>query len=179
STVLVGLLGFGVWVHHMFAVGMDQLTMSVFSAVSMTIAIPSAIQVFAWLATIWKGRPVLTTSMLFALGFIVLFVIGGVSGVMTAVVPFDWQMTDTYFVVAHLHYVLVGANVFPVFAGLYYWLPKMSGRLMSERLGRWNFWLMFAGFNIGFFPMHISGLLGMPRRVFTYPAGIGWDLPNL
>jgi heme/copper-type cytochrome/quinol oxidase subunit 1 len=117
--------------------------------------------------------------MLFALGFIVLFTIGGVSGVMGAVVPFDWQITDTYFIVAHLHYVLVGANVFPVFAGLYYWLPKMTGRLMDERLGRWNFWLMFIGFNIGFFPMHIAGLLGMPRRVFTYPAGVGWNTVNL
>jgi heme/copper-type cytochrome/quinol oxidase subunit 1 len=179
ATVLIGLLGFGVWVHHMFAVGMPQLSMTVFSAVSMTIAIPSAIQVFAWIATVWTGRPVLTTSMLFALGFIVLFVIGGISGVMTAVVPFDWQVTDTYFIVGHLHYVLVGANVFPVFAGLYYWLPKMTGRMINEKLGRWNFWLMFVGFNLGFFPMHIAGLLGMPRRVYTYPAGLGWDTINL
>ena len=150
-----------------------------FSAASMVISIPSAVAVFAWLATIWHGRPVMKTPFLFAAGFIVLFVIGGVSGVVTAAVPFDWQVTDTYFVVAHLHYVLVGINVFPVIAGFYYWLPKMTGRLLDERLGRWNFWMMFIGFNLGFFPMHIAGLLGMPRRVYTYPAGLGWDSVNM
>jgi cytochrome c oxidase subunit 1/cytochrome c oxidase subunit I+III len=150
-----------------------------FSAASMVIAIPSAVAVFAWLATIWHGRPVMRTAFLFAAGFIVLFVMGGVSGVVTAAVPFDWQVTDTYFVVAHLHYVLVGINVFPVIAGFYFWLPKMTGRMLDERLGRWNFWTMFLGFNLGFFPMHIAGLLGMPRRVYTYPAGLGWDTVNL
>jgi cytochrome c oxidase subunit 1/cytochrome c oxidase subunit I+III len=113
------------------------------------------------------------------LGFIALFVIGGVSGVMTAAVPFDWQLTDTYFVVAHLHYVLIGANVFPVFAAFYYWLPKITGRLLDERLGRWSFWLMFIGFNLGFFPMHLMGLAGMPRRIYTYPSGLGWGEMNL
>src|SRR5262249_33255809 len=117
--------------------------------------------------------------LLFIAGFIVLFVIGGVSGVMTAAVPFDWQLTDSYFVVAHLHYVLIGINVFPVIAAFYFWLPKMTGRMLSERLGRWNFWVMFVGFNLTFFPMHISGLLGMPRRVYTYAPGLGWSLPNL
>lgn len=179
ATVATGLIGFGVWVHHMFAAGLHGLSMSFFSAASMTVTIPSAIQVFAWIATLWYGRPRLATPMLFALGFLVLFTIGGLSGVMTAVIPFDWQVTDTYFVVAHLHYVLVGANVFPVFAGLYYWFPKMTGRLLDERLGRWNFWLMFVGFNLGFFPMHVAGLLGMPRRVYTYEGGIGWSAVNL
>jgi heme/copper-type cytochrome/quinol oxidase subunit 1 len=145
----------------------------------MVITIPSAVAVFAWLATIWHGRPVLRAPFLFAAGFIVLFVIGGVSGVATAAVPFDRQLTDTYFVVAHLHYVLVGINVFPVIAGFYYWLPKMTGRMLNERLGRWNFWTMFLGFNLGFFPMHIAGLLGMPRRIYTYPAGLGWGTVNL
>jgi cytochrome c oxidase subunit 1/cytochrome c oxidase subunit I+III len=177
--VLTGFVGFGVWVHHMFAVGMPQLSMGFFSAASMAISIPSGVQVFAWIATLWTGRPVLRTSLLFAVGFIVLFVMGGITGVMAAAVPFDWQIHDTYFVVAHLHYVLVGANMFPVFAAFYYWLPKITGRMMNERLGRWNFWLMFIGFNLAFFPMHISGLLGMPRRVYTFPGGIGWDLSNL
>jgi heme/copper-type cytochrome/quinol oxidase subunit 1 len=135
--------------------------------------------VFAWLATLWKGKPVITTAMLFALGFIVLFVMGGVTGVMVASIPFDQQVTDSYFVVAHLHYVLIGANVFPVFAAFYYWLPKITGRLLSERLGRWNFWLMFIGFNLAFFPMHIVGLHGMPRRIATYQPGLGWDAANL
>jgi cytochrome c oxidase subunit 1/cytochrome c oxidase subunit I+III len=137
------------------------------------------VQVFAWIATLWRGRPVMTTAMHFCLGFIAVFVVGGLSGVITAIVPFDWQITDTYFVVAHLHYVLIGANLFPVLAALYYWFPKMSGRLASERAGRWSFWLVFVGFNVAFFPMHISGLMGMPRRVWTYPAGMGWDGINL
>jgi heme/copper-type cytochrome/quinol oxidase subunit 1 len=179
ATVSTGILGFGVWVHHMFATGLPPLSMSFFSAASLVITIPSGIAVFAWIATIWYGRPVITTSFLFMAGFIVLFVIGGVSGVATAAIAFDTQLTDTYFVVAHLHYVLIGINVFAVVAGLYYWFPKMTGRLLNERLGRWNFWVMFIGFNLGFFPMHISGLLGMPRRVYTYPHGLGWDLLNL
>jgi cytochrome c oxidase subunit 1/cytochrome c oxidase subunit I+III len=135
--------------------------------------------VFAWIATLWNGRPVMTASLRFALGFIALFVIGGLTGVITALIPFDWQITDTYFVVAHLHYVLIGANVFPVFAACYYWLPKMTGRMMNEAAGRWSFWLMFIGFGVGFFPMHTVGLAGMPRRVYTYPSGMGWDGMNL
>ena len=127
----------------------------------------------------WLGTPVWKTPMMFVAGFVVLFVIGGVSGVVTAAVPFDWQVTDTYFVVAHIHYVLIGINVFPVVAAFYYWMPKMTGRMMSETLGKWNFWTMFIGFNLGFFPMHISGLLGMPRRVYTYPASAGWGSVNL
>jgi heme/copper-type cytochrome/quinol oxidase subunit 3 len=177
--VSTGILGFGVWIHHMFATGIAPLTASFFSAGSIVISVPSAVAVFAWIATIYHGRPVFKTPFLFAAGFIVLFVLGGVSGVMTALVPFDWQLTDTYFVVAHLHYVLIGINVFPVLAGLYYWLPKMTGRMLNERLGKWNFWTMFIGFNIGFFPMHIAGLLGMPRRIYTYAPGLGWDTLNL
>ncbi|GJG86950.1 hypothetical protein tb265_21310 [Gemmatimonadetes bacterium T265] len=179
GTISTALLGFGVWVHHMFATGVPSLALSFFSSGSMVITIPSAISVFAWIATIWYGRPVFKTPMLFIAGFIVLFVLGGVSGVMTAAVPFDWQLTDTYFVVAHLHYVLVGINVFPVIAAFYYWLPKMTGRMLNETLGKWNFWTMFVGFNLGFFPMHVAGLLGMPRRVYTYESGIGLDAVNL
>ena len=179
AVVITGVLGFGVWVHHMFATGLPAMALTFFSAASMTIVIPSAISIFVWLVTMWQGRPVLTTSMLFVLGFIFLFVAGGVSGVVTAATPFDWTITDSYFVVAHIHYVLIGINLFPVLASFYYWLPKITGRLMSERLGKWNFWVMFLGFNLGFFPMHISGLLGMPRRVFTYPGGVGWDTVNL
>jgi cytochrome c oxidase subunit I+III len=179
ATVLTGLVGFGVWVHHMFAVGMGFASMSFFSAASMTISLFSTVQVFAWIATIWLGRPVLTTSMLFALGFIANFIIGGLNGVVTAIIPFDWQVHDTYFVVTHLHYVLIGANVFPVFAAFYFWLPKMTGRMLDERLGRWSFWLMFIGFNLAFFPMHILGVLGMPRRIYTYPEGKNWGDLNL
>ncbi|MGE3958371.1 MAG: cytochrome c oxidase subunit I [Vicinamibacterales bacterium] len=174
ATVLTGLVGFGVWVHHMFATGMTQMAMSFFSAASMTISIFSAVQVFAWVATLWLGQPVMTTALWFALGFLSVFVIGGLNGIITAVIPVDWQLTDTYFVVAHLHYVLVGANVFPVFAALYYWFPKITGRLLDEGLGTLSFWIMLAGFNLTFFPMHLAGLVGMPRRIYTYPAGVGW-----
>jgi cytochrome c oxidase subunit 1/cytochrome c oxidase subunit I+III len=179
STVATMVLGFGVWAHHMFATGLPMLSLSFFSAASMIIVIPSAVAVFAWVATIWTGRPVFTTAFLYFAGFVLLFVIGGVSGFMTAAVPFDRELTHTYFVVAHLHYVIVGINVFPVIGAIYYWFPKMTGRMMSERIGRWNFWITFIGFNLGFFPMHILGILGMPRRIYTYPSGMGWSTPNL
>jgi cytochrome c oxidase subunit I+III len=179
ATVLTMVLGFGVWLHHMFATGLPSVALAFFSAVSLIIVIPSAVSAFAWLATIWTGRPVINTAFLFFAGFIVVFVIGGVSGFMTGSVPVDWQLTDTYFVVAHIHYVLIGWNLFAVMGASYFWYPKMFGRLLDERLGRWNFWLMFVGFNLGFFPMHLSGLMGMPRRVYTFPEGMGLDTLNL
>jgi cytochrome c oxidase subunit 1/cytochrome c oxidase subunit I+III len=179
ATMTTAVIGFGVWVHHMFAVGLPNLSMAFFSAASLLVTIPSGVQIFAWLATVLAGRPVLRTPMLFILGFIFVFVLGGVTGVMFAAVPFDQQITDSYFVVAHFHYVLFGGAVFPIFAAIYYWTPKMFGRLMHEGLGKLSFWLIFLGFNLTFFPMHIAGLLGMPRRTYTYHAGLGWDLWNL
>jgi cytochrome c oxidase subunit I len=179
ATIATMVLGFGVWVHHMFATGLPSVSLSFFSAASLIIAVPSAVGVFAWIATIWAGKPVFTTAFMFFASFIALFTIGGVSGYMTGALPVDWQLTDTYFVVAHIHYVLIGINVFPVVGATYFWFPKFTGRMMDERLGRWNFWTMFIGFNLGFFPMHISGLLGMPRRVYTFADGMGWDWLNL
>jgi cytochrome c oxidase subunit 1/cytochrome c oxidase subunit I+III len=163
----------------MFATGLPQLSMGFFGAASMTVSIPSAVTIFAWLGTMWYGRVVLATPMLFAIAFIMQFVIGGISGVMTAAVPFDWQVTDTYFVVAHLHYVLAGGTLFGVLAGIYYWAPKMFGVMMSETLGKVSFWLTFVGFNVGFFPMHIVGLAGMSRRIYTYDASTGFGAMNM
>ncbi|MGA0585531.1 cytochrome c oxidase subunit I [Dyella sp. KRB-257] len=174
-----GFLAFGLWVHHMFATGLPPLGNSFYTAASMMIAIPSGVQIFCWIATLWTGKPVVTVPLLFVLGFFALFVLGGMTGVMVAAVPLDLQVHDTYFVVAHFHYVLIGGAVFPLMGALYYWFPKFTGRMLSERLGRWQFWLFFIGFNVTFFPMHILGLMGMPRRVYTYPAGLDWDLPNL
>jgi cytochrome c oxidase subunit I len=179
ATMATAIVGFGVWVHHMFAVGLPSMALTFFSAASMLITIPSAVQVFAWLATLIAGRPVLKSPLLFILGFLFIFVVGGVTGVMFAAVPFDQQITDSYFVVAHFHYVLFGGAVFPIFAAIHYWVPKMYGRMMHESLGKLAFWSMFIGFNLTFFPMHISGLLGMPRRIYTYHGGLGWDLWNL
>jgi cytochrome c oxidase subunit I+III len=179
ATVATMTLGFGVWLHHMFATGLSNMSLAFFSGASLFIAVPSAVAVFSWVATIWSGRPVITTAFLYFASMIVLFVIGGVSGFMTASVPVDWQLTDTYFIVAHIHYVLIGINVFPVAGAIYYWFPKFTGRLLDERLGRWNFWTMFIGFNLGFFPMHLVGLMGMPRRIYTYPAELGWTDLNL
>ena len=179
GTVSTMAFGFGVWIHHMFATGLPNLPLAFFSGASLIITIPSAVAVFAWTATIWTGRPVFTTAFLFFASMVILFVIGGVSGVVTAATPADWQLTDTYFVVAHLHYTLIGINVFPVVGAVYYWFPKMSGKLLNERLGKWNFWVMFIGFNVAFLPMHTLGLLGMPRRIYTYPANMGWSVQNL
>jgi heme/copper-type cytochrome/quinol oxidase subunit 1 len=178
STVLTGLVAFGVWLHHMFTVGLSQLAMSFFSAGSMTISLFTTVTVFAWVATVWRGRPVPTTAMYYALGSVALLVIGGLSGVVTGIISVDWQMHNSYYVVGHIHYVLIGANVFPVFAGFYYWLPKMTGRMMNERVGKLSFWVMFIGFNLGFFPMHIVGLMGMPRRIYTYGTGLGLEPMN-
>lgn len=179
ATVSTGIISFGVWVHHMFATGLPQLALAFFNASSLVVTIPSGVQIFAWLATILLGRLVLRTPMLWVLGFLVVFVAGGVTGVMFAVTPFDQQTTDSYFVVAHFHYVLFGGAVFPVMAGIYYWFGKFTGRMLSDRLGRWSFWITFVGMNVLFFPMHILGLLGMPRRVYTYISGLGWDRLNL
>ena len=179
SIIAIAILSFGVWVHHMFATGLPQLSLSFFSAASTIITIPSGLQIFAWLATMLWGRIVVSVPFLFVVGFLVTFVIGGFTGVMFALTAFDQQVTDSYFVVAHFHYVLFGGAVFPILAGIYYWLPKITGRMFSERLGRWAFWLVFVGMNLTFFPMHLSGLLGMPRRVYTYPGRLGWDPWNL
>jgi cytochrome c oxidase subunit I+III len=179
AIVATGFISFGLWVHHMFTTGLPTLGMAFFSAASFTIGIASGVQVFAWIATLWHGRPVLRTPLLWVLGFLVTFVLGGITGIMVAVVPFDWQVHDTFFVVAHFHYVLIGGVVFPVFAALVYWLPKVTGRLLDERLGRWSFWLTFVGFNVAFFPLHLAGLLGMPRRVYTYQPGAGLEWLNL
>jgi cytochrome c oxidase subunit I len=180
STVATMMIGFGVWVHHMFATGLPIMSLSFFSAASIMIAIPSAVQIFCWIATIWTGRPIISATVFHYIdGFIFVFVIGGVSGYMTGHVPVDWQLTDTYFVVAHLHYVLIGINLFGVLVGIYFWFPKFTGRMLDETIGKINFWLTFVGFNVAFFTMHITGLLGMPRRVYTYPAGIGLSVPNL
>ncbi len=179
ALVAVGFISFGVWVHHMFATGIPALALAFFSGVSLLITIPSGVQFFAWISTMWKGKVVLTTPMLFCIGFLLIFLLGGITGVMVAVLPFDWQVTDSYFIVAHFHYVLNGAVVFPIFGAIYYWMPKMTGRMLSERLGKISFWVMFIGFNVTFFPMHILGFLGMPRRVWTYLPGLGWDGLNL
>jgi cytochrome c oxidase subunit I len=179
ALIATAFLSFGLWVHHMFATGLPQLGASFFTASSMLIAIPNGLQIFCWIATLWGGRPVFKTPLLFVIGFIVTFVIGGLTGVMVASVPIDTQVHDTYFVVAHFHYVLIGGAVFPLLGAVYYWFPKLTGRMMSERLGKWHFWLAFISFQVAFFPMHILGLRGMPRRVYTYQPEMGWDGLNL
>jgi cytochrome c oxidase subunit I+III len=179
ALVATGFLSFGLWVHHMFATGLPPLGNSFYTAASMMIAIPSGIQVFCWIATLATGRISLRVPLLFVLGFFALFVLGGMTGVMLASVPLDLQVHDTYFVVAHFHYVLIGGAVFPLMGALYYWFPKFTGRMLSETLGKWHFWLFFIGFNVAFFPMHWLGMIGMPRRVYTYHGGLGWDLWNM
>jgi cytochrome c oxidase subunit I+III len=180
SLFITAFLAFGLWVHHMFVTGLPPLGMSFFTAASLLIAIPTGLQIFCWIATLATGGRVrFTTPLMFVIGFFFIFLIGGFTGVMLASVSIDSQVHDSFFVVAHFHYVLIGGAVFPLFGGFYYWFPKLTGRLLSETLGKWNFWLFFVGFNVTFFPMHILGLEGMPRRVYTYLASRGWENLNL
>jgi len=179
AELLVAFIGFGVWAHHMFATGLPTITLVFFAAASMMVVIPSSIQVFAWTVTVALGRPEFRAPLLFIGGFIVFFVLGGLTGIMFAAIPFDQATTDTYFVVAHFHFIIFGAAVFPILGGMYYWFPKVTGRLYHERAAQASFWLTFLGTSLTFFPMHIVGLLGMPRRVYTYDSGLGWDAYNL
>jgi cytochrome c oxidase subunit 1 len=179
SLLTTAFLAFGLWVHHMFATGLPHLGDSFYTAASMTIAVPSGVQIFCWIATMWDGRPRFATPLLYVVGFIVTFVLGGLTGVMLASVPLDQQVHDTYFVVAHFHYVLIGGGVFPLLGAIVYWFPKVVGRMPNETAGRVSFWLTFVGFHLAFFPMHLLGLMGMPRRVYTYPADMGWGPWNL
>ena len=179
AQIATGFIGFGLWVHHMFATGLPQSGESFFTAASIMIAVPSGVQIFCWIATIWMGRPLYKPPLMFVLGFVAIFVLGGLSGVMVASIPIDLQVHDTFFVVAHLHYVLIGGAVFPLLGILYYWFPKITGRMMNDRAGHVAFWLLFIGFNLTFFPMHKLGLIGMPRRVYTYHPETGWESLNL
>ncbi len=179
ALVAIAFISFGVWVHHMFATGAPLLVNSFFSAAGLLIAIPSGVQIFSWLATLWKGQVRWKSPLLFAFGFLTVFVLGGITGVMISTVAFDWQATDSYFIVAHFHYTINGGVVFPMFAALHYWYPKFTGRMFHEPLAQLSFWTMFIGFNVAFFPQHLLGLWGMPRRTYTYQAGLGWDGLNL
>ena len=179
ATVAIGAVAFATWAHHMFVVGMGATLNAFFALSTMLIAVPTGIKLFNWLATMYGGRIRLRTPMLFCCAFLFQFLCAGLTGVMLAVAPFDWQLSDSYFVVAHFHFVLIGALVFTIFAAIYYWFPKATGRMLSERLGRWNFWLLVIGFNVTFLTMHVQGLLGMPRRIYTYPADRGWEIWNL
>jgi cytochrome c oxidase subunit 1/cytochrome c oxidase subunit I+III len=179
AELLVVFIGFGVWAHHMFATGMPTVTLVFFAAATAMVVIPSTIQVFAWCWTMVMGTARFRTPLLFIAGFVFMFVTGGLTGIMFLAVPFDQQVTDTYFVIAHFHYIIFGAAVFPIFGGMYYWFPKVTGKLYFELPGQISFWIIFVGTNLLFFPMHILGLLGMPRRQYTYPAGMGWTAYNL
>jgi len=179
SGVAIGFLGFTVWAHHMFATGMGPLADSLFSASSFLIGVPTGVKIFNWIATLYGGSINLKSPLYFAIGFVAMFIIGGISGITLASPPIDLQQTDTYYVVAHIHYVLFGGSIFGMFAGAYYWFPKITGRMLNDSLGKSHFWLMLIAFNITFFPMHILGTLGMPRRYYTYEAGMGWDVWNL
>jgi cytochrome c oxidase subunit I len=178
SAVATAFIGFGLWVHHMFATGLPQIGEAYFTAASMMIGITSGVQIFCWLATMWTGRIRWNTAMHFVAGFIFIFVAGGLTGIMLAAIPLDLQVHDTFFVVAHFHYVLIGGALFPLFGGFHHWFPKFTGRMIDERLGKLTFWILFTGFNLTFFPMHILGLKGMTRRIYTYPAEMGWGPAN-
>ncbi len=179
SGVVIGIMGWAVWSHHMFTVGLGPVAVSVFMITTMLIAVPTGVKIFNWIGTLWGGSIDLKTAMLFALGFVALFIVGGLSGVSHAVAPSDNQQQDTYYIVAHIHYVLFGGALFGIFAGVFYWFPKLTGRLLNEGLGKLHFWLYFIGMNITFFPMHYLGLNGMPRRIYTYASEFGWDGLNL
>ena len=179
SGILIGFFGFGVWSHHMFSVGMGPVADSAFSIATMLIAVPTGVKILNWIGTLWGGSIRFRAPLYFALGFIAMFTMGGLSGVMHASPPVDLQQTDSYFVVAHFHYVLFGGSIFGLFAGIYYWWPKITGKLLDERLGLWHFWLMMIGFNMTFFPQHYLGLIGMPRRIYTYAPDLGWNFWNL
>src|SRR5436853_1306546 len=179
ASLAIGFLSMTVWAHHMFAVGMGSPLNAAFAASTMLIAVPTGIKIFNWVATMYGGRIRFATPMLFACAFLFQFLCAGLTGIILSVVPFNWQLTDSYFVVAHFHFVLVGGLIFTVFGAIYYWFPKVTGRLLSERLGRWHFWLFVVGFNVTFLPLHWAGMIGMPRRIYTYPADRGWDFWNL
>jgi cytochrome c oxidase subunit 1 len=175
----IGLVGMGTWAHHMFVVGMGSTLNAAFAASTMLVAVPTGVKIFNWLGTMYGGKIRFGTPMLFCCAFLFQFLCAGLTGIMLSVAPFDWQLSDSYFVVAHFHFMLVGALVFTIFAAIYYWFPKVTGRMLSERLGRWHFWLFVIGFNITFLTMHVPGMLGMPRRIYTYPADRGWEIWNL
>ncbi len=179
ATAVIAFLAVLVWAHHMFASPVPIVVLGFFMLSSFLIGVPTGVKIFNWIATLWRGSIVMTTSLYFAVGFIAIFVIGGITGIFLAVFPIDWQLNDTYFVVAHFHYVLMGGAVFTIFAGLYYWFPKITGRMLGERLGKTSFWIMFIGFNLTFFVQHALGLSGMPRRIYTYQPGLGWSTYNL
>ena len=179
SGVAIGFMGWGVWAHHMFASGLGPISVSAFSLSTMFIAVPTGVKILNWIATMWGGKLRFTTAMKFAIGLVSMFTIGGLSGVTHAVAPSDTQQTDTYYIVAHFHYVLFGGAVFGFFAGFYYWWPKVFGRMLSERLGSLNFWLMLIGFNLTFGPMHVLGLQGQPRRMYIYDSDMGFDIWNM
>jgi len=179
ATLAIAFIGMGVWAHHMFTVGMSATANAFFAASTMLIAVPTGIKIFNWLATMYGGKIRFATPMLFCIGFLFQFLCAGLTGIMLAVVPFDWQLTDSYFVVAHFHYVLIGGLLFTIFAAIHYWFPKATGKMLSETLGQWHFWLLVIGFNLTFGPQHIAGILGMPRRIYTYAPGRGWELWNL
>jgi cytochrome c oxidase subunit 1 len=179
ATISIGIIGMGVWAHHMFVVGLNSTANTYFAGATMLVGVPTGIKIFNWMATIYGGKVRFSTPMLFCCGFLFQFLAAGLTGVMLAVVPFDWQASDSYFVVAHFHYVLVGGLLFTIFAAIYYWFPKATGRMLSEKLGKWHFWLLVIGFNVTFGPLHIAGVLGMPRRIYTYAPGRGWEIWNL
>jgi cytochrome c oxidase subunit 1 len=179
ATVSIAFISMGVWAHHMFTIGMGPGANTFFTLSTMIIAVPTGIKIFNWLATLWGGKIRFKTPMLFCLAFLFQFLIAGLTGIMLSAAPFDWQLGNSYFVIAHFHYVLVGAILFCIFGAFYYWYPKAIGRMLDERLGKWHFWLMLIGFHLTFDFMHIPGILGMPRRIYTYEAGRGWEMWNL